>query len=303
MPVNIPTTAHLVLGTNEHLKENPDASNTLASHYHIAYLHTDTDHNLEFRRQTPTAVKDADIQHILQDQYHLTHLTRSEIQEPHKSVHAEDLEKNLPKNLRLVVVAAALSVKIGDDEFFPLLQRNGNVPESGLWTIPSGFVSRHPLSAFARKLNGEFGATVNNQIVVVKPTDAALAVDSNVVADSLTYKKGLKERVPLLKRAFENTQGSHIIVDAQTVESPALRTVLFHGCYDGELNCFAYDEPARRTFTMIVPQQIELDKNSKRYFDPEGFGRVVTWVDKETLTHPDLKTTQALKAYIKTLSL
>jgi hypothetical protein len=208
--------------------------------------------------------------------------------------------RDIPDNHRLVTVGTVLQVITDHDVYVPVLRRNGNVPETGALTYPSGLLSESPQSALPRETNEELGLVTDDKIIIVNPTH-----DRRLDETIQSYKRQAQNHNEILKTIFKKNANPFLKVEPTDIYSAHKEKVDFYGSFRSSAKYIVVDNPATHTINLISAQKIDLrGLGAVKFFDPEKHNRETMLLnvdDLETITSQ--KMTQALSGFVKKTAL
>ncbi len=230
----------------------------------------DGSHTIKFLGDDPTAIRNSDLRDQFYEHTHVYLPTRGEFQDPSK--------KHPSEGQYLVSVGTLIWAWQRDKNVvIPVLERNGGVPQSGMYTTPSGLVSTNPLEAMWNETNEELGLIVNGKIAIVEPVDDDLHFVPNWQAHAERNKQVNAKRVGgALADVFAantHTPEAFTVLKATEEYSPIpLDTVTFQGIIGtlAPIKAMVHVDDAMRTISVTRLVHISLPEDADiQLVDPE----------------------------------
>lgn len=148
----------------------------------------DGTHTIKFLGDDQTAIRNNDLRNQFYEHTHVYLPTRGEFQNPSIPHPSE--------GQYLVSVGTLIWAWQRDKNVVvPVLQRNGDVPQTGMFTTPSGLVSTNPIEAMWSETNEELGLIINGKIAIIEPVDEDLQFVPNWKAHAEKNKDANAKRI------------------------------------------------------------------------------------------------------------
>lgn len=231
----------------------------------------DGTHTIKFLGDDQTAIRNGDLRDQFYEHTSMYLPTRGEFQDPSK--------KHPSEGQYLVSVGTLIwACQRNKNVVIPVLERNGGVPQSGMYTTPSGLVSTNPLEAMWNETNEELGLIVNGKIAIVEPVDDDLHFVPNWQAHAERNKQRNAGRIGgALADVFaanSHTPDAFTILKANHLEHCPIQmdTVSFQGIIGtiDPIEAMVRVDDAMRTISVTRLVQIDLPEGADvKLVDPE----------------------------------
>lgn len=193
----------------------------------------DGTHTIKFLGDDQTAIRNGDLRDQFYEHTHVYLPTRGEFQDPSKPHPSE--------GQYLVSVGTLIwAWRREKNVVVPVLERNGGVPQSGMFTTPSGLVSTNPMEAMWNETNEELGILINGKIAIIEPVDEDLHFvpdwQAHAEKNKLRNAKRIGGALAEVFAANAHTPDAFTVLKASMGHAPIpMDTVAFQGII-GNLN-------------------------------------------------------------------